>query len=129
MKKIFYIWHNYLLKIFIYLLIWQLQIIVAAGEIIASCGSFTAAQRLSSCLAWASVVTTHRLSCSPTCGILVPQPGIKPAFPALQGGFLVSVPLGKSSLNNLLKIKERTSLVVQVVMTQCFHCRVHGFDL
>ena len=25
-------------------------------------------------------------SCSTPCGILVPQPGIEPAFPALEGG-------------------------------------------
>ena len=42
---------------------------------------------LSCCGAWALVVV-HGLSCSKACGILVPQPGIEPAFPALQGRFL-----------------------------------------
>ena len=32
------------------------------------------------------------------CGILVPQAGIEPASPALQGGFLTSVPPGKSQI-------------------------------
>ena len=37
-----------------------------------------------------SVVTA--LSCSAACGILVPQPSIKPMSPALQGGFLTTEP-------------------------------------
>ena len=37
-----------------------------------------------------------RLSFSVACGILVPQPGIKPAFPALQGRFLTTGPPAKS---------------------------------
>ena len=42
------------------------------------------------------VVTGPGLSCSTACGILVPQLGIKPASPALQGRFLTTGPLGKS---------------------------------
>ena len=38
----------------------------------------------------------YRLSCSPICGILVPQPGIKPASLALQGVILTTGPPGKS---------------------------------
>ena len=30
--------------------------------------------------------------CSMACGILVPKPGIEPASPALQGGFLTTGP-------------------------------------
>ena len=30
------------------------------------------------------------------CGILVPRPGIKPTFPALEGGFFTPGPPGKS---------------------------------
>ena len=37
-----------------------------------------------------------RLSFSVACWILVPQPGIKPAFPALEGRFLTAGPPGKS---------------------------------
>ena len=36
----------------------------------------------------------HGLSC-PTCGILVPRPGVKPISPALQNGFLTTDPAGK----------------------------------
>ena len=39
---------------------------------------------------WASVVVEHGLSCSTMCGILVPQPGIKPSSSALEGGFLTT---------------------------------------
>ena len=35
-----------------------------------------------------SLVVAHGLSCSTACGILVPQPGIEPVSPALQGRFL-----------------------------------------
>ena len=43
-----------------------------------------------------SLVMARVLSCSVACGILVPQPGIEPMSPALQGGFLTTGPLGKS---------------------------------
>ena len=44
-----------------------------------------------------SLVVVHRLNCSVVCEILVPQPGIEPSSPALQGGFLITGLLGKSS--------------------------------
>ena len=37
-----------------------------------------------------------RLSCFMPCRILVPQPGLEPMSPALQGGFLTTGPPGKS---------------------------------
>ena len=43
-----------------------------------------------------SVVAAHRLSRPAAFGILVPRPGIEPASPALEGGFLNTVPPGKS---------------------------------
>ena len=43
-----------------------------------------------------SVVAACRLSCPTACGILVPRPGIEPASPALEGGFLTTGPPGKS---------------------------------
>ena len=36
------------------------------------------------------VVVTHRLSCPIARGLLVPQPGIEPTSPALEGGFLTT---------------------------------------
>ena len=42
-----------------------------------------------------SVVVEHGLSCPSACGILLPQPGIECAFPALQGGVLTTGPPGK----------------------------------
>ena len=43
----------------------------------------------------ASVVVALGLSCSEACGML-PEPGIKPAFPSLAGRFPSTAPLGKS---------------------------------
>ena len=50
------------------------------------------------CSLWhtGSLVEAHRLSCPMACGILVPQPGIEPASPALEGVFLTTGPPGKS---------------------------------
>ena len=42
------------------------------------------------CIAWAFLTASCGLSCSATCGILVSQPGIEPASPALEGGFLTT---------------------------------------
>ena len=44
-----------------------------------------------------SVVVAHGLSCSAACEIF-PGPGLEPVSPALAGGFLITVPPGKSSL-------------------------------
>ena len=44
-----------------------------------------------------SVVVTHWPGCPEACGILVPQPGIEPMSPALEGGFLTTGPPGKST--------------------------------
>ena len=68
-----------------------------AGSVVAACG-------LSSCGVWAlehvgSVVVAHGLSCPAACGILIPQPGIKPASPASEGGFLTTGPPGKSRIS------------------------------
>ena len=57
-----------------------------------------------SCGAWASlwsqlagsVVTACGFSCPPVYGMLVPQPGMKPAPPSLEDRFLTTGPPGKS---------------------------------
>ena len=43
-----------------------------------------------------SVVAELRLTCPEASGILVPQPVMEPAYPALEGGFLTTGPPGKS---------------------------------
>ena len=43
-----------------------------------------------------SRVVAHGLSCPVAYKMLVSQPGIKPESPALQSGFLISGPPGKS---------------------------------
>ena len=70
--------------------------VVALG-LLSSCG----VQVFSSCGARApervgSVFVVLRLSCPKVCGISVPQPGIEPASPALEGRFLTTGPPGKS---------------------------------
>ena len=42
-------------------------------------------------------------ACSTACKILVPQPGTKPSFPALQGGLSATGPPGKSPTLSLLQ--------------------------
>ena len=47
----------------------------------------------------ASLVATLRLSCPTACGILIPQPGIKPGIsPALESRFLTTGPTSEVSL-------------------------------
>ena len=70
--------------------------------------SFVAAHRFSSCDA-SSVVVALGISCSSACGILVPQPGIKPVSPALQDRFLTTGPPGKS-LGLSLKFNQQVFL-------------------
>ena len=43
-----------------------------------------------------SIVVVPGLSYLAACGILVPQPGIEPTSPALEGGFLTTGPPAKS---------------------------------
>ena len=64
---------------------------------VSHCGGF------SCCRAWAPgmqalVAVVHRLSCSESCGILVPQPRTEPMFPALAGWFLTTGPPGKCQI-------------------------------
>ena len=66
--------------------------LVATCRLLSSCGARTLECGLSSC----SVVVAHGLSSPAACGILVPRPGIKPASPALEAGFLTTGPAGKS---------------------------------
>ena len=46
--------------------------------------------------AWGSVLAARGLSCPIACTALVPQPGVEPTSPALEGGFLTTRPRGKS---------------------------------
>ena len=50
-----------------------------------------------------SVVVARGLSCPTACGILVPQPGIEPTSPALEGRFFTTGSPGKSLSLSLLK--------------------------
>ena len=67
-------------KKYICLFVWLPQVLVAANRIF---------------------VVAHKLSCSEACGILEPQPGIKPMSLALQGGFSTTVPPASPDLQIL----------------------------
>ena len=53
----------------------------------------------SSCGAWAQQL---QLNCPVVCGILAPRPGIKPALPELEGGFLNHQGLIKEACKRIL---------------------------
>ena len=63
-----------------------------------------------------SVVAVRELSCPTAWGILVLQPGIEPASPALEGGFLTTGPPGKSQL--YFNLKKRIFFVVLFVIAK-----------
>ena len=55
-----------------------------------------------------TAVVACELSCPSACRILVPQTGIKPLFPALQGRFLTTGPPGKFRYCNFYKFTAAT---------------------
>ena len=65
---------------------------------------------------WASVSVAQRISCPGAHGILVPQPGVEPGPPALQGRFFTRPPR-KSQIDVL-------SLLILIIISQCF-CLSH----
>ena len=86
-------------------------------------GSFVATCGLSSCGAQApervgSVVVACGLCCPAACGILVPRPGIEPASPAWEGGFLTTGPPGKPPLLVLSADSHHPPLSAGVVWVQ-----------
>ena len=78
---------------------WGTHALWHGTQLVSSCGSWAPELRLSSCGVADSLVLGLRLSCPEACGILVPQPRIKPASPALEGGFLTTGPPGKFHIN------------------------------
>ena len=62
----------------------------------------------------------HGLSCPLACGILVPQPGIQPASPALEGRFLTPGPPGKSLFSLFCLVKPHSCFKVQQVTGSCW---------
>ena len=95
----------------IYLFIWLFWVfvaacalLVAAHRLLFSCdarvpehvGSVVCGTRALWLRCSSSVVVAHRLSCPTAREILVPQPGIERASPALEGRFFTTGPPGKS---------------------------------
>ena len=80
-------------------------------------GSFAEAYGLFNCGGWApelegSVVWLPGLSYSTACGILVPQPGIESACPALQGRFSTAGPAGKVYCAPVLQLSPHPRICV-----------------
>ena len=79
--------------VFVYL--WLRWVLAAACRIfVVLCVIFCCGMWSLKCVS--SVVVLHRLSCPSACEILVPQTGIEPMSPALQGRLLTTGPPGKS---------------------------------
>ena len=75
-------------------------------------GLSSVVHKLSSC-------GTRRLSCSSVCGILVPQPGIKPAVPASQGRLFNTGSPRKSQA--LFVLEFHKNIFKQMVSEWCIH--------
>ena len=69
------------------------DLFVAARGPLSSCGVLVFSLSL-----WCAGSRARELSCPRACGILVPQPGIKPVSPALEGRFFTARPPGKYPL-------------------------------
>ena len=86
------IWHFYPTMVYLFIFL-----------ILAVPGLCCSARAFSSCSKWGySLGVARGLNCSSACGILVPQPGTKPASPALEGRFLTTGPPREDSLHMLL---------------------------
>ena len=72
-----------------------------------------------------SLVVACQLTCSAACGISVPQPGIEPVFPALQGRVLPPGPRGKSLGMIFENVRGRVEfplfLHVEIQLSHIFH--------
>ena len=88
------VWRHYLKPSLIYAAVSGVRCSGTRDPFLAGTDSLAVARGLQS--TWALVVARGGLSCSEACGILVPLPGIKPVFPALEGGCLTIGPPGKS---------------------------------
>ena len=80
---------------------------LAASSVSGGCRIFCCGTRASLYLCADSVGAIHGLNCPVSCGVLVPQPGIQPAFPVLEGA-----PPGKS----LLLVFRGTSILFSMVV-------------
>ena len=69
----------------------------------------------------------HRLSCATACGILDPQPGIKPTSPVLEGRFFPGPP-GKSQ-EFVLFLQPHFSPVLLITKHMFHPCEIIGFYL
>ena len=72
-----------------------------------------------------------RLGCSVAYGILVPWPGIEPASPALQGGFLTTGPPGKSFISfydlKIFRCSDRPHFTLLIISGYTFGLQPFGY--
>ena len=108
------------------------SLVVACGFSLSSCsaqtpgrvGSVVCGTQALSLRRENSVVVVRGLSCPTACGILVPQPGIKPASPALEGRFLPlgyqgnppNIILNSKMLDVLLKTRTRQAYPILILL-------------
>ena len=70
--------------------LWLHRVLVSAHGLLSNCGACAPEHA-------GSLAEALGLSCLETCRILIPWPGIEPAFHALEGGFLATGTTGGSS--------------------------------
>ena len=95
--SLFYLFFSILLgsKFLLCIYLWLCWVLAATHRIfVVLCVVFCCGTWSLKCVS--SVVVLHRLSCPSACEILVPQTGIEPTSPALQGRLLTTGPPGKS---------------------------------
>ena len=88
-------------------------------------GSVVCGMRALSLRHASSVVAARGLSCPTACGILVPQPGMEPMSPALEGGFFTTGPPGKSLQSTDSNSKHKGNVGVESPAPTCFN---HQFN-
>ena len=71
------------------------------------------------------LAVAHRPSCFTACGIFIPQPGIKPVSPALQGGFSTTGPPEKSKFSLLTDFLFLFLAINKISLPRCTFFKKH----
>ena len=95
---LFYFFTFYLILFIIIILFWWYWVFRGAHRLFLLGSLGSRARGLSSCSTWTSLIVACRPSCPAACGIPVPQTGIEPTSPALEGGFITAGPPGSPNV-------------------------------
>ena len=87
---------------FVYLFIYLAAWVLSCGTWVLCCGMRDLSLWHAGSSLWHTGSRARRLGCPAACGILVPQPGIELASPALEGGFLTTGPPGSPNYCNFV---------------------------